>query len=517
VASEVDVAIATVNPGTSLNRAYVWILVSSIVCYLILSFSIAKVKTPWVDEGWIASAPANWATTGSFGTPSLEPSGSWLNAELTGIQKYTYWNLPVGIAAQALWYKGVGFDVMKMRALGILCGLLTILSWFALIWKLSGSRLAGSITAALLSVDYTFLWGAADGRMDMMCVALGGAGFATYVLLRERRRVTALWLANSLVSLSLFTHPNGILFFLGLVFLAVYYDWARFSWRDISTLLPYLVIAALWGSYILIRPDYFLAQFGANLSARGGARWAGLMHPLNAAVLEIAVRYLAHFGFLPLWGGPVPRYAIGIPVAYWMSLVVTCLLSSIRRWANVRALVGLAAVFLAFMTFFTGLKAQCYLVLIIPCYAALLAIWLCRSHSLRSATAPLSLIVAAGFLVCQIGTIAFKIQKNTYASEYMPTVNFVRSRLASGRSVFADSYFGFDLGFDRIRDDTRLGYYSGKRVDLIVEDLWYGWWWQNLYPVEEPNVAKYIHGLLRAEYRLTFERGPFRVYERRGI
>jgi 4-amino-4-deoxy-L-arabinose transferase-like glycosyltransferase len=517
VPSEVDVSVSPVNPGSLASRAYIWVLASSIICYLILAFSIAKVKTPWVDEGWIASAPANWATTGSFGTPSLEPSGSWLNAELTGIQEYTYWTLPVGIVAQALWYKTFGFDVLKMRTLGILCGLLTILSWFAVVAKLSESRLAGSITAALLSIDYTFLWSAADGRMDMMCVAFGGAGLATYLLLRERCLMQALWLANTLISLSLFTHPNGILFFLGLVFLAVYFDRGRLSWRDISTLLPYLIIAALWGLYILIRPDYFLAQFGANASARGGTRWAGLTHPLRAVAQEILTRYVAHFGFLPLWGGPVPRYAICIPIAYWIASAVTCSLASIRRWANVRAVIWLAGIFLAFMTFFVGLKAQCYLVFIIPLYAAVLAIWLCRSHHGRSATAPLSTIVAIGLLVCQIGTIAFKIRTNPYASEYTPTVNFVRSRLAPGSFVFADSYFGFDLGFGRVKDDTRLGYYSGNRADLVVENLWYRWWWHKLYPVEEPQVAKYINGLLGAEYRLIFEKGQFRVYERRGM
>jgi 4-amino-4-deoxy-L-arabinose transferase-like glycosyltransferase len=503
--------------GSRFNRAYAWILASSAVCYLFLAFSIAKVKTPWVDEGWIASAPANWAATGKFGTPSLEPTGSWLNAELTGIQDYTYWNLPVGIVAQGLWYKTFGFNVLKMRALGILCGLLTILSWFAVVAKLSESRLAGSVTAALLSIDYTFLWSAADGRMDMMCVAFGGAGFATYLLLREKHRMRALWLANTLISLSLFTHPNGILFFLGLVFLALYYDRAHFSWHDTSTLLPYLISASLWGLYILIRPDYFLAQFGSNASARGGARWAGLTHPLHALAKEILTRYVAHFGFLPLWGGPVPKYAIGIAIVYWIALVVACSLASIRRWANVRAVIWLAGIFLAFMTFFVGLKAQCYLVLVIPLYAALLAIWLCRSHSRQSVTALLSAIAATGLLLCQIGTIAFKIRENPYASEYIPTVNFVRSRLAPGSFVFADSYFGFNLGFGHVRDDTRLGYYSGSRADLIVENLWYGWWWHRLYPVEEPQVSKYINGLLRAEYRLTFEKGQFRVYERRGM
>ena len=508
-------ASSSVNLGSRFSQAYLWVIAASIVCYLVLAFSFAKVKTPWVDEGWVASAPANWASTGGFGTPCLEPSGSWLNAELTGIQEYTYWNLPVGIVVQGLWYKALGFDLLRMRALGILCGLVAILSWFAITWTLSGSRLAGSITAALLSVDYTFLWGAADGRMDMMCVMFGSVGLTAYLLLRERSYVGSLWLANVLVALSLFTHPNGMLFLLGLIFLVIYYDRHRLSWRDVSTLLPYLIIASLWGLYILVRPDYFLAQFGANASARGGTRWAMLVHPLRAIIQEILVRYIAHFGLRPLWGGPTPKYAIGIPFAYWITLIVLCTTAPIRRRGSVNALVALAGGFFGFMTFVVGLKANCYLIFLIPLYTALLAIWLCRSHDRRSITAPLSAVVTAGLLACQLGTIVFKLQENTYASEYTPTLNFVRSRLAGGQLIFADSYFGFDLGFDRVIDDTRLGYYSGRRADLIVEDLWYDWWWRKLYPGEEPQISRYVKDLLRADYHLVFERGPFRVYERR--
>jgi 4-amino-4-deoxy-L-arabinose transferase-like glycosyltransferase len=493
-----------------------WILGSSLVCYLFLAFTIAEVKTPWVDEGWIASAPANWAATGSFGTPSLEPTGSWLNSELTGIQHYTYWNLPVGVLVQGLWYKLVGFSVLKMRALGILFGLLTLLSWFVVVRKLSGSPLAGAITAALLSVDYTFLWSAADGRMDAMCVALGAAGFAAYLGLRETSRTRALWLAHISAALSLFTHPNGILFVLGLAFLILYFDRERLSWHDISAFTPYLAIAAIWSLYILVRPDYFVAQFGANASVQGGIRWAGLKHPLEALELEIVGRYLAHFGVLPLWGGPVPRYAIGIPIIYWAAPLFVCVLAPVRRWANIRALLWLAGLFFGSMTLFVGMKAQCYLSAIIPFYLAILAIWLVRSCSCRSTAAPLSILLTTALILCQLGTIAFKIQKNAYASEYQPAVEFVRSRLAPGKSVFADSYFGFNLGFNRVRDDARLGYYSGSRADLIVEDLWYEWWWNRVFPQDEPEVTRYVNNLLSSDYRLAFERGPFRVYERRG-
>ncbi len=133
-----------------------WILLLAVVFYLCMAFRMSSVKSPWVDEGWIASAPANWARTGSFGTPSLVPTGSWLTDELTGINQYTYWNLPVALVAQAGWYRVFGFTLFTMRSLSILFGLLALVSWYAIVSELSESRLAGALTAALLSIITRF-------------------------------------------------------------------------------------------------------------------------------------------------------------------------------------------------------------------------------------------------------------------------------------------------------------------------------------------------------------------------
>lgn len=451
-----------------------------------------------------------------MGTPSLEPTGSWLNAELTGIHEYTYWNMPVGIFAQALWYKLVGFSMLKMRALSMLFGLLALVSWFVIVSKLSGSRLAGSLAVGLLSIDYTFLWSAADGRMDMMCAGLGAAGIASYLWLRQSRWTLALWLANTCLALSLFTHPNGMLFVLCLVFLTVFYDRDQLSWRDLPALTPYFAIAALWGAYILHRPDYFLAQFGANATAFGGSRWAGLRDPLDALKSEIIIRYLAHYGIYPVWGGPIPKYTVAVPFLCWFSALAAWFVRPIRCSRGPLALLCLSVLFFSVMTLFVGMKSPSYLVIILPLYAAVLAVWLCMSHRRGSMpAAPMSAAVLLLLVACQLGTIAFKVRKNAYGSEYAPTVQFVRQHVPRRASLVADSYFGFDLGFDRVKDDTRLGYYTGVHPDVIIADVWYRYWWEQLFPVVEPEVAGYVRKLLSAEYRVIFAKGPFRVYERR--
>jgi 4-amino-4-deoxy-L-arabinose transferase-like glycosyltransferase len=496
--------------------AYRWIFLLAVVFYVFMAFRMSSVKAPWVDEGWIGSAPANWARTGSFGTPSLVPTGSWLNDELTGVNRYTYWNLPVALVAQAAWFKLLGATFVTMRSLSILCGMLALVSWFVIVSKLAGSRLAGSLAVALLSVDYTFLWSAADGRMDMMCAALGSAGAASYLIFRERHWNRALWLANTFLALALFTHPNGILPLVTFLFLLLYYDRKRLHILDVATLTPYLAIAVTWGVYILQRPDLFLAQFAANAAARSGARLAGLVHPLDAFRGEIVLRYLLHYGFQPFWGGPVPRYAIGIPFLYWAGLAAAWSYAPVRRDRGLFALLCITSLQLLSMTLFVGMKASSYLVFILPLYAAVFAVLVWKMHIRKNVLAPVALALVVLLAGCQLGTEAYKIHRNTYAHEYLPTMQFVRARVARGETVIGDSFFGFDLGFDHVKDDARLGFYSGIRPDLIIEDIWYDRWWNFQFPVEEPELHRYVCDLLETQYRVVFEKGPIRVYERRG-
>jgi hypothetical protein len=284
--------------------------------------------------------------------------------------------------------------------------------------------------------------------------------------------------------------------------------------QDIAALTPYLAIAAMWGVYILQRPDLFLAQFAANAAARGGSRWVGFVHPVNALKGEI-LRYLLHYGFQPLWGGPVPRYAIAIPFLYWIGLAAAWLYAPVRRCRGLFALLCVSALQLLFMTFFVGLKASNYLVFILPLYAAACAVLVWKAHVRNALLAPLTLaliILLAGF---QIGVEVYKIHRNTYANEYLPAVQFVRTRAAAA-TIAGDSYFGFDLGFDRVKDDARLGFYSGIRPDLIIQDIWYDRWWNFQFPAEEPELHRYVTHLLETQYRVVFEKGPIRVYERRG-
>lgn len=499
-----------------LRRLDFWLLAGSLLCYFVLACAIARTKAPWVDEGWVASAPANWAQTGGFGTPGLEPSGSWVTKELTGINQYTYWNLPVGITLQGLWFKLVGFTVFKMRLIGILFGALALISWSAIVTKLSGIRIAGPLTTALLAVDYTFVWVAADGRMDMICLALGVSGLAAYLLLSESRWTLSLWLANTAMALALFTHPNGLMFPLLLIFLLLYYDRQRVAWKDLATTTPYFAVAALWGLYILRRPDYFIAQFAANASARSGSRFEILVHPLKA-VLEDLYLVLGHYHFHPYPTPSVPHYAILIPFIYGLAFLVVWLMRPMRHDRDRLALLCIGTLQLAFLTFMVGLKLPTYLVFPMPFFAALIVVGIYLAFRNGSVLSWGSVIIAGLLVACQLGTAVSFIRLDQYHRDYLPTAQFVRQKIGSkkGTVVVADSFFGFELGLGRVKDDSRLGFYSGLRPDIIVEGPFYTELMRQLFNAEEPEVTLYVRALLGTEYRLVFSRGQYRVYERR--
>jgi hypothetical protein len=483
---------------------------------VLLAFQLARVKTPWMDEGWVTYPAVSLAHTGHTGISGLEPSGSWLSAELTGANRYCYWNLPASLLVQGIWYKVFGFSILTMRSLGIAFGLVGILSWFIIVSKLSASSVAGSLAAVFLAVDYTYLWTAADGRMDMMCAALGWAGIASYLALRETRWNAALWLSNSLMAISVSTHPNAVMPLLSFFILLLYFDRRRLSWRSLVFLTPYLAIANLWGAYILQRPDYFLAQFHANTAARGGVRWGGLAHPWQALVNEVAVRYLFHFSKESMWGGQNPAYAQPIPLCYCLGFLAAWIYPTVRRTRGLLLLLLLATGHLVFMVLFVGLKSPCYTVYILPFYAATWALVTWKFHVRHSLLAPLSVVLGVFLIGCQVGVEVYKIRQDAYHTEYLPVVRFVESNLEKrGGTVTAHAYFGFNLGFDSLRDDIRLGFYSPIRPRLVIEDIWYDEWWNTMFLSEEPSLYRYVHEVIETEYEPVFENRRFRVFERK--
>ena len=149
--------------------------------------AIALTKAPWCDEGWFANPAYNLANHGMMGTTVLEPTGHYLDANLKGIQERTYVVVPLQLVMMAGWFKIFGFSLLAMRANGILWGLIALASLYVVVRKLSHSSTIALAAVIITALDFTFLWGAADGRMDTMSMALGMSAQAAYLALRKRK------------------------------------------------------------------------------------------------------------------------------------------------------------------------------------------------------------------------------------------------------------------------------------------------------------------------------------------
>ena len=233
--------------------------------YLTLAWATALTERPGTDEGYFANPAFNLMSKGSFTTTVLETAGT----SFQGMDRHTYWVMPLQPLVLAGWYKVLGFGVFSTRALSIFFGLVALVAWFIIVRSLFNQVFLAFLVVALLSCDYIFIVCAASGRMDMMSAALGFAGLAIYLLLRESRLTLAVLLGNALVVASGLTHPMGLLPLLGLIFLAIYFDRKRIGLKHIAVaVVPYAVGGIGWGLYILQDPQASKPQHGERKDAR---------------------------------------------------------------------------------------------------------------------------------------------------------------------------------------------------------------------------------------------------------
>jgi hypothetical protein len=501
------------------SKSYWGVAVSVLIVYLLLAAGTAMSRRPWSDEGWFASPAYNLVNKGYMGTSILEtvePRG-----QQKGIDKYTYWIMPLDIVAQAAWYKILGFGLFQMRMLSAAWGLLAILSWWVIVYTLSGDRKLALLTSSIIAVDYAFMTGASFGRMDMMCAALSFAAFAAYLTFRERNFIAAIVVSQTLVVASGLTHPYGILGFAGLLFLTLYFDRKRVQPRHVVlALIPYVIGAVGWGLYILQSPSLFLSQFIGNATAGANyvGRLDGLTSPLTAFQREISLRYLVAFG----WGGhsagssSLASLKILLLLTYLTGILGALFTRSIRTHRGFRSLLYLSGIYFLILTLVDGQKLSWYLVHMIPLFAAVLAIflnWLWINSRL-----PRWSIVAlmSFFLMLQLGGMMLRIRQNSFQKSYLPAANFLKTNASRSSLIMGSTELAFELGFDaNLVDDIRLGYYTGKKPDFIVVDEIYE---DAFKGVGTQDLVVYQHVLdtLAKEYHPVYDHAFYKIYARNG-
>jgi hypothetical protein len=316
------------------------------------------------------------------------------------------------------------------------------------------------------------------------------------------------------------THPNGgVPFFLGLLFLALYFDRARLGWRHLGlAAIPYALGAIGWGIYILQAPSDFVAQFTANAST--GGRMSGLTSPLAAIRNEITLRYLKAFGLgahSPGSSGPVWVKSF-VLLAYVVALAGCLGVRSIREHRGYRALLVLTGIFFVVLTFFDGQKLSFYLVHIVPLYTALLAAFIYWCYSTRFVPAWALALCICGLLTLQVGGILYRMKLNAYQRSYVAAVKFLQANSTPETRVMGSAVLGFEYGYERVLDDVRFGFNTGKRPDfLVVNDVYEEAITHYRAGGEGVELQRHVNDLLTREYELVYDRNFYQIYARRGL
>ena len=453
-----------------MSRHPIVVAVIIVLVYLALSIGTAHALRPWVDEGWYGAPAWSLAFRGYMGTPSYVEDG------LTDINRYSYWIMPIYPVLQAGWYRIFTFSLGSMRALSVLCGLAGLVAWTLFFRRLTGDTIGALLFMALMACDYTCLTAAGTGRPDVMAFAFQALAFATYLHWRERNLNLAILISQTFVVASGLTHPNGgMLSFLGVLWLVIYFDWSRIRVAHFAlAAIPYVVGALGWGAYIAEGPSAFVAQYGYQIALRSHVAFA----PWMALHDELVSRYLTAMGLGGHSPGSVgPHYLKAlIFAAYAVSIAALLAIPSLRSKSATRFLLGLVGIFFLFYTFADATKAHYYLIYILYPLTAALVVFVRWGWQHYSRARPAIGLMMAVLLVVQSGGAVYRIRRDPWHKEYLPAVAFLESHAKPGDLIAGSHELGFTIGFqDNFVDDHLLGLETGKRPTFIfIEEIYRG-------------------------------------------
>ena len=501
-------------------RSHVLISLCILMIFLALSVGTALTQIPGTDEGYFANPAFNLLTKGSFVTTVMETAGT----PFIGMDRHTYWIMPLQPLTLSFWYRVFGFGVFSTRSLSIVWGLVAMVSWFVIVRSLFKRTSLAFVVVALLSCDYIFIVCASSGRMDMMSAALGFAGFATYLWLRERSLTWAILVSQSLVVMSGLTHPMGLLPFFGLIFLSLYFDHKRIGFKHVViALIPYVIGGVAWGPYILQDPSSFHSQFVANATMGSdeptGSRFVGLLSPLTGLRLELTQRYVANFG-LGRRDTSATQIKILFLVLYAGGVFGSLLVRQIRRTTNYKLLLAVALIYFLGLTIIDSQKQYYYLVHIVPFYLTMCGLfitWCWTGRSMFGKALGLVLVVIA---IVEIAGLAYRIRRDNYRNSFQPVAAFLRQNAMAQSSIAANPGVALGLGFpENVFNDPLYGYNSKKRFDYIVIDP------ESAFAIDRSKERNelgrqtydYTMRLLADEYSLVYEHRSYAIYSRKSL
>ena len=496
------------------NLRHQSIIYCIIAVYLLLAVGGVRTILPWCDEAWFASPALNLISNGTFGTSVLDPTSDFRLNRIAGIDRYTYWIVPLYPLTQAAWYTVFGFGLFSLRFYSVAFGLIALAACYITLKVLSGNRRVATVAVALLSIDFTFQWTASVGRMDMMCAALGQAAFAAFLWLRTRNFPLALLVSQTLVAAAGLSHPMGLGAFAGLLFLTLYFDRSRIKLSYVAlAAVPYIVGAAAWGLYITKDLPLFLAQFGGNTAGR----LLSVTTPLEMLRLQIVDRYLYMFGLAPDTKG-FSHLKILILLAYLAGFVGAWSNREIRNNKGYRALLLLCVVCFGTWMFVDREIHFFYLIHFVIFLTVIFAVWVCSCWERRTLPRWVLVGIVAMVMTIQLGTIGRRTIQNPYRNMYLPTTQFLKRHASPSQLIIGSAELAFQLGFNtNVVDDYRLGFRSGKKPDFVVIDKNRYEEWIPLLEQQDPPAFRYVTDMMEHDFHLVLDRGAYKIYSRQNL
>jgi 4-amino-4-deoxy-L-arabinose transferase-like glycosyltransferase len=506
---------ARITESPAAKRLYRAVILAVLIIYGASCAGSIRTALPWTDEGWFADPAYNLLTRGVLANSTLDPTFGFGAARVTGINRHTYWIMPLYLLAQTAWYRLIGFDLFSMRELSLFWGLAALAAWFFVLRDLLHDEAIATGAIAFMALDFHFIWASTTGRMDMMAVALGFAALAVYLHWRADHFLPAVFAANCLMAAALFTHPYAILLFLDLAILVLLFD-ARRLFRITSlaaAAAPYLAGLVAWGRYIMQDTASFRAQFGGNAAAR----YDGLLlftSPWTAVYREVTKRYLEYYG-VAFYSTGLSRLKLLILLTYIAAVVGILLVRKLRTHPRYRILLLMTSLHCFLLMAFDGKRVWTYLIYIVPMFATLLAVFVVNCWRDRLFPRPALAAACALFLAVQCATTWSRIWHDDYDRRFLPVTQFLSSHAKTAKVIMGPSELAFQLGFHgNVVDDTRLGCRSGKQADYIVIDtLGYAASIMHLRD-DDPNCYHYIHSELAHDYRTVYDAGGYTIYQR---
>jgi hypothetical protein len=475
----------------------------SFAAFLMLSVGFALTRAPWWDEGLFADVAINFSRFGHLGSTALDPYGY---LELPGVHQYTFWQFPLYLISLGIYFKAIVPSVEAMRVFSTFWGMLYLLSWYLLVQALTKRRRWALFLTAVVSLDYSLIAAASDGRMEMMCAALGLSGLASYAQLRDFSWTGAIVISGWLGAASLFCHPMGLVTN-GVLAAVVLMDYKRIKRTGlVLASIPYLIGLALCATYALSAFDIFRAQS----KAASAYRVSGLTPILQSIFNDVYLRYV-RFYLLSLDG--VNKLKVGSLVFAVLGLIGMVSKRHLRNSRLGQILLISVSVGYIGVAAIDNQKFPIYFVYVMPAMTACGAVWVLDEWSRRGKWRFAAAGFFAAFILATVGGFGEKIHRDDYRTLYNPAVAAIRSVGYPTRGLMGGSELGFALGFnENLIDDRYLGQISGKKADIYVVNAYYGGMGgPKLGPAWEASQKD-----VKANFDQVFENSAYKVFSRRA-